>query len=103
MKWSTPLPTRSIGIRAVVLQFWPSDDLLNTMSFAEHLVSNRQSCQATYTVPLPEISAEGSALVRRPPELACDLTLSTTATWPHEAPPSSELNASILPLSASNG
>ena len=47
MKWSTPLPTASIGTRATALQLTPSLERLNTMSLAEHFGSKRQSSQAT--------------------------------------------------------
>ena len=46
MKWSTPLPTGSIGIRLTAFQASPSE-LEKTMSLALQLGSNRQSSHAT--------------------------------------------------------
>jgi hypothetical protein len=47
MKWSTPLPTGSIGIRLTAFQASPSLELEKTMSLALQLGSNRQSSHAT--------------------------------------------------------
>src|SRR3954454_660893 len=103
MKWSTPLPTGSIGIRATGLHCSPSPERLNTMSLAAHLASNRQSSQATYTLPAPSISALGSGLVRRSPALGWKLIFEIADSFDQEAPPSSDLNAAIVPCRLSKG
>jgi len=47
MKWSAPLVTSSIGIRAGSLQVTPLLDFENTMSFEPQCGRKRQSCHAT--------------------------------------------------------
>src|SRR3954452_11091774 len=103
MKWSTPLPTASIGIRLTALQFTPSAELLKTMSLAEHFGSNPQSSQATYTLPAASISALGSGLVRSPPEFGWNRIFEISNSFDQVAPPSVERNAPIVPLRLSNG
>lgn len=46
-KWSTLLPTGSMGMRATDVQVRPSVLVVMTMSLAEHEVSKRQSAQTT--------------------------------------------------------
>ena len=103
MKWSTPLPTPSIGTRRTALQCTPSLELPRTMSFAAHFGSKRQSSHATYTLPSASISALGSGLVRRPPEFGWNLIFETENSFDQVAPPSVERKAPILPLRLSKG
>src|SRR5437868_1354159 len=103
MKWSTPLVTSSIGTRAGALQWTPSDDLLNTMSFAAQRLRKRQSSHATYTVPAPSTSALGSGLVRRLPATPWKRAAEMGTAFVHDAPPSFERNDEILPVVASKG
>src|SRR2546423_4840818 len=103
MKWSTPLPTPSIGTRLTALQFTPSAELLRTMSFALHFGSKRQSSHATYALPSASISALGSGLVRRPPELAWKLIFEIGTSLDQVAPPSVDRNAAMVPLRLSKG
>ena len=49
-----------IGTRAGLVHVCPSVEVLNTMSLALQLWRNRQSDQATNTLPDPSTSAEGS-------------------------------------------
>jgi hypothetical protein len=67
-------------------------DVLMTMSLEAQLERNRQSCQTTWAVPAPSISAEGSGLVRRPPATVWRLTLDTSTVARQEAPPSTDRN-----------
>src|SRR5919198_121887 len=103
MKWSTPLPTPSIGIRLTALQCTPSDDVLRTMSFAAHPGSKRQSSHAAYALPAASISAVGSGLVRRPPEFGWKLILEIAVSLDHVAPPSLDWKAAMVPWRLSNG
>src|SRR5215469_5065348 len=95
MKWSTLLPTGSIGIRVTFDQVVPSADVLSTMSLAVSF-SKRESCQATYTTPAALISAEGNGEVRSP-ATRCLLIIETFTEVFHVAPPLSEVNARIWP------
>src|SRR6476469_3833060 len=103
MKWSMPLVSGSMGIRAASDQVSPSADWLKTMSLAEHLARNRQSSQATNTVPFASITALGSGLLRRPPATWWNLMLDTETPLVQDWPPSVEAKASILPFRLSNG
>src|SRR3954452_23901926 len=103
MKWSRPLVTLSIGTRATALQSTPLDEVLKTMSLAEHFSRKRQSCHATKTRPAPSISAVGSWLVRRPPATAWARTAETVRALDQEAPPSVERKAAVFPSRLSNG
>src|ERR1700690_851933 len=67
MKWSTPLPMGSIGMRLTALQCVPSLDELKTSSLAEQPDSYRQSGQETKTLPAPSMAVEGKPGLRRPP------------------------------------
>src|SRR4051794_25434517 len=63
------------------------------MSFVLQLRLNLQSAQATYTLPAPSISADGSAPSRRLPATEwCEIE-ATVVTALHEAPPFVEVNA----------
>src|SRR4051794_16259912 len=93
MKWSTPLPTGSSGMRWTADQVTPSTEELKTMSLAVHRASKRQSSQATNTRPSPAISAVGSGLVRRSPATGWKLTFEIAISCDHVRPPSVELNA----------
>src|SRR3954471_13135495 len=84
-----------MGIRAGTDHVVPSADELQTMSFAEQPVSKRQSCQATYTLPEPSISAEGSGLVRSPPAAVCEGAVATVWAADQVAPPSPDWKARI--------
>src|SRR5688572_18347984 len=97
MKWSTPLVVESIGIRVTAVQATPSVEVLMTMSFAVQPDLNRQSCQTTYTLPDPSISADGSGGSRRPAATLCWDWLATSTGLDHDAPPSVERNARIEP------
>src|SRR5579859_2400077 len=57
MKWSTPLPTLSAGIRCTAVQLVPLLEVLMTISLALQPLSNLQSDQTTKTLPAPSISA----------------------------------------------
>src|SRR5439155_1452675 len=96
MKWSTLLLTESIGTRDTELQFWPSVEVLMTMSFEEQPRRNRQSCQTTYTLPAPSISAEGSESVRSPPRTACGAIEAIVNGPVHETPPLVERSETTL-------
>src|SRR4051812_434976 len=102
MKWSTPLVTGSIGTRLASLQLTPSDERLNTMSFDVQFLRKRQSCHATYTFPVPSISAPGSGLVRSAPPAAEERIAEIVTARDQDAPPSVDLNAASLPLRLSN-
>src|SRR3954471_12231002 len=103
MKWSAPLVTGSIGMRFTALQFTPSDEFENTMSFDVQFLRKRQSCQATYALPAPSISAVGSGLVRSPPRKAEERTAEMVTARDQDPPPSVDRNAASLPLRLSNG
>src|SRR4051795_4177215 len=103
MKWSAPLVTESIGTRLTAVQFTPSGELENTMSFEVQFLRKRQSCHAVYTLPAPSISAVGRGLVRSPPPTAADLMAEIVTAFDHDAPPSVERNAASLPFRLSNG
>src|SRR5437879_634364 len=96
-KWSTPLPTESMGIRTGSGQLTPSVDVLRTRSLAEHFCSNRQSCQTTYTFPEASISADGSGMLSRiPPAAWWNWTGDTVFDAAQLAPPFVELKALTL-------
>src|SRR5215470_5079333 len=71
MKWSTPLPTGSIGMRFTNVQWMPSRDVGITRSLGVpgelQPTSNRQSSQTTYTLPALSISAVGRGPERSAP------------------------------------
>src|ERR1044072_3295126 len=73
------------------------------MSLAVQRGSKRQSSHATNTLPAASISALGSGLVRRSPELGWKLIRAICTALDHVAPPSVERNAAIVPLRLSNG
>jgi hypothetical protein len=93
----------SIGIRAGADQESPSCDVEKTMSFELHLTRNRQSSQATYTVPSPPISALGSGLVRRLPATPWKRIPATLTACDQLAPPFVDTNDEIAPFRLSNG
>src|SRR5439155_14377879 len=95
MKWSTVLVVASIGTRVTADQFRPSVDVLSTMSLLRHPLRNRQSCQTTYTLPAPSISAEGSGPDRRLPASAWLRTRATLTDRLHVPPPSVDRNEMI--------
>src|SRR5689334_1208238 len=101
MKWSAPLVTGSIGMRAGALHDVPSALRENTMSLLLQAWRKRQSCQATNTLPAPSISALGSTLVRRSPSTVWLGALATFTAFDQLAPPSVDTNAPMLPLSCS--
>src|SRR6266700_3324155 len=105
MKWSTPLPTGSIGTRARLDQFTPSLEELKTMSLAGQPGSKLQSSQATWTLPAPSISADGRGDVRRSPETGWKLMVAIVTALVRVAPPSVDPNVAILarPSIDSNG
>src|SRR5258706_7343898 len=63
------------------------------MSFAVQPDRNRQSCQATKTLPAPSISAVGSGPLRSPPATVCDGTELIVVTFDQLPPPSVDRNA----------
>ena len=63
------------------------------MSFELHFARKRQSSQATYTRPVPSISADGSGSVRMSPGTAWSTTGATSSAAPQLAPPSVDRNA----------
>ena len=67
MKWSMVLVVASIGTRDGLLQWIPSDETITTISLAVQLFRNRQSCQATKTLPALSTAADGSGPERMPP------------------------------------
>src|SRR5215470_15009925 len=87
MKWSTLLPTESIGIRLTADQVVPSVEVDITMSLAVPPGSKRRSCHTTNTSPSPLISAEGRAEVRKPPELAWVVRKEISTDASQDAPP----------------
>src|SRR4029453_17739664 len=96
MKWSTALPTGSIGMRLTAAQFTPSVEVEKTMSLDLQLRRKRQSCQATYTLPAPSTSAEGNTYLppRRPPATTWRRIGVTCTIADQLAPPSTEPNTS---------
>ena len=61
------LDVGTTGTRLTALHVVPFVDVLYTMSLAEQPLRNRQSAQATYTVPPPSTSAEGRPSPSRMP------------------------------------
>ena len=96
MKWSTPLPTLSIGTRDGPDQFTPSLEVLKTMSLAGQPGSKVQSSQATKTLPAPSISAVGSGDVRRSPATEWKLMGAIVTALVRVRPPSVEPKAEIF-------
>jgi hypothetical protein len=72
-------------------------EVVMTMSFAEQLDRNRQSCQTTYTFPEPSTSAEGNGGERRPPATMCLVWLATGPALVQLIPPFVERNERISP------
>src|SRR3954463_11605058 len=97
MKWSTLLLVPSIGTRLMADQLVPVafSEWLSTMSFVLHDLRKRQSVHATYTVPPPSISADGSGPSRRLPATAWWRMVAIVVTALQLAPPLVELNAPI--------
>src|SRR4051794_17783388 len=95
MKWSMRLPVASIGTRASDDQLVPVafSEWLSTMSFVRQDRRKRQSVHATYTVPLPSISADGSGPSRRLPATVWCRIVAIVVTALHDAPPLVELKA----------
>src|SRR5881409_2029265 len=101
MKWSTVLEVVSIGMRTTADHATPSDDVLSTMSLAVQPERKRQSCQTTYTLPAPSISADGSGPLRRLPATVWSVTLATSTAALQDLPPLVERKAPMavsLPL-----
>src|SRR5213595_1639613 len=95
-KWSTPLVVASMGTRVTADHVAPLVEVAKTMSLAGQPDRNRQSCQATYTVPAPSISADGSpSPSRRPPATPCEVTLAIRTVALHEVPPLVDVNERI--------
>src|SRR5437899_10019860 len=97
MKWSTLLPTGSMGILATGVHVIPSDEELITMSLAPQPDSNRQSYQVATMGPGCLADVEGRSGVRRPPWTLCAVWLATTTGDNHELPPSVNRNALTCP------
>src|SRR3954470_12007615 len=95
MKWSTLLFVLSIGTRLTADQLVPValSECARTMSLVLHDRRNRQSVHATYTVPLPSTSADGSGPSRRLPATAWCRIVAMVVVALHDAPPLVELNA----------
>src|SRR3954468_9910322 len=95
-----PLLVPSIGTRLTPDQLVPAllSEWLSTMSFALQARRKRQSAHATYTVPLPSISADGSGPSRRLPATLWWRIVAIVVTALQLVPPLVELNA---PLSCS--
>src|SRR5258707_10620198 len=100
MKWSIPLVVASIGTRVTAVQLVPLVEVEYTMSLAGQPERKRQSCQATYTLPAPSISALGRpSPERNPPATLCEVIEETSTLEFHEVPPLVEVNERIaLPL-----
>src|SRR5690242_7065133 len=97
MKWSTVLPTASIGMRVTADHVVPFVDVLITMSFDEQPDRKRQSCHTTYTLPCGSISADGIGSVRRLPATPWSVTLATFTLLPQLLPPSVETKERMPP------
>src|SRR3954454_19212426 len=95
MKWSMLLLVASIGTRETADQLVPValSEWLMTMSLVLHARWKRQSVHATYTVPAPSISADGSGPSRRLPATAWWRIVAIVVTALQLAPPLVELNA----------
>ena len=102
MKWSTPLPTASIGIRLTGLQFVPS-------ATAEDDVVGRALRLEAAVLPGDVHVAGGVDLGARqrarpqPAGVGVEADLGDLASFDQVAPPSVERNAPIVPLRLSNG
>src|SRR4051812_29826954 len=90
-------------MRFTALQFTPSEEFEKTMSLEVQFLRKLQSCQATYALPAPSISAVGRALVRSPPPTAAEWIAAIVTARDQEAPPSVERNDASLPFRLSNG
>src|SRR3954452_17556705 len=97
MKWSIPLFVPSIGTRVTDDQLVPVAfrDLVNTMSLVLQARRNRQSAQASCTVPAPSIAADGSGPSRRLPATVWCEIVAIVVVELQETPPLVELNAPI--------
>src|SRR5487761_1321844 len=73
------------------------------MSLLAQPARNRQSCQATYTVPVPSSCADGRSRLRMPPPSASTRGDATATLAFHDAPPLAEVNERIAPESLRNG
>src|SRR6202040_3381257 len=73
------------------------------MSLLEQPERNRQSCQATYTVPAPSSCADGRSELRMPPPSACTRGVATGTLAFHDAPPLVEVNDRMGPASVRKG
>ena len=100
MKWSTPLPTASIGIRLTALQSTPSVELAEDDVVGRALRLEAAVLPGDVRVPAPSISALGSGLVRKSPATGWKLILETRTSFDQVAPPSCERNAAIVPVEA---
>src|SRR6478735_966687 len=87
----------SIGTRETADQLVPValSEWLRTMSLVLHARWKRQSVHATYTVPAPSISADGSGPSRRLPATVWWRMVAIVVTALQLAPPLVELNAPI--------
>src|SRR5664279_1227652 len=98
MKWSTPLPIGSAGIRVTGDQVIPSLDVVITMSFtAQFGASNRQSCHTTYTLPFLSISADTKGPARSFPATRDDRVCAANRTRLQLFPPSVDRIDSNVP------
>src|SRR2546423_1233238 len=95
MKWSAPSVVVPIGTRFGAVQLVPVVEVLMTMSLLEQWERKRQSCQATYTLPPPSISALESGLVRTCGGL-CASAAATRTGLRQVAPPLVERKAMIF-------
>src|SRR4051794_10132060 len=95
MKWSMPLLVASIGTRATADQLVPValSEWLTTMSFVRQDRRKRQSVHATWVVPAPSISADGSGPSRRLPATVWWRMVAIVVTALQVAPPLVEVNA----------
>src|SRR2546429_3097906 len=96
MKWSTPVVVASIGPGVTAVHVVPLLDVEKTMSLAGQPDRNRQSCQATYTVPAASISADGRPPPSRtPPATGWADTLPIRTVELQDVPPLVEVNERI--------
>src|SRR3954469_16748233 len=95
MKWSMPLLVASIGTRATADQLVPValSEWLTTMSFVRQDTRKRQSVHATWVVPVPSISADGSGPSRKLPPTVWWRIVAIVVTALQLTPPLVELNA----------
>src|SRR3954451_23120271 len=97
MKWSIPVLVESIGTRVTDDQLVPValSEWLSTMSLVLQERRKRQSVHATYAVPAPSISADGSGPSRKLPATPWWRMVAIVVTALQLAPPLVELNAPI--------